>query len=67
MNENTLRIGAVARGADADVATVRRYVALGLVTATRDSNGGLLFASDAVQTVRNLKAQRLAHRGRKPA
>lgn len=63
MTEKTLRIGAVARGAETDTATVRRYARLNLLDYARDSTGALLFGREAIDAVKRIKALRIANRG----
>lgn len=58
-----LRIGAVARGAGVDTATVRRYVRLGLLDHIQDTTGNLLFGPEAIEAAIRIKAERAANRG----
>ena len=62
-----LTSGDVARQAGASVALVARYAKLGLLPVQRLSNGMAVFARSAPTTVRDLKARRLASRGRRTA
>lgn len=62
-----LTSGDVARQSGASVALVARYAKLGLIPVQRLSNGMAVFSRSAPATVRELKASRLANRGRRTA
>lgn len=64
MDDYTQTSSSIARAADCAPALVRKYADAGLIDCVRSADGRRLFASSTAETVRALKAQRLARRGK---
>lgn len=59
--------GALARAAGVTVPTVQKYADMELLDYRRASNGTRLFRRGQSEKVRQILAERLANRGRRPA
>lgn len=63
MDDFTQTSSSIARVADCTAALVRKYADEGLIECKRSTDGRRLFPHSAADTVRALKAERLARRG----
>ena len=67
MKTGPLRLKAVCNKSDTSPPTVRQYAALGLIDGERDSNGNWIFAANAPDQVRRVKAERMTRSGGRKA